>query len=159
MTTESPNLDFLKDELDSRLKKAMDFVSLIGSQLHEEEFTPEDKRVIVAGYLKLVTPKVMVPIESDVDVAYLKAKIVEDLITSTSKILIVNYSRRYAEVSISKTNEDLLPQLMSHWNQKGFTVEKRLEPITEKDCLRKTYYKQVATNSGDVIHFCLDFSW
>lgn len=159
MTSSSPNINFLKDELDSRLKQAMDFVSLIGTQLHEQDLTPEDKRIIVAGYLKLVTPKVITPIESDVDVEYMKGKLVEDIISSTSKILIASLPKRHCEVPIAKTNEDLLSLLMVHWVKKGFTIEKRLVVAIDKDCEKKTYYDVVRNGKEEVTCFFLNFSW
>lgn len=140
MTSSSPDLTFLEKDLKldlvERISAAESLVALMGD---DDDFSDEDKKIITAAFLKLITPKGEAT-TLDVDAALLKQKIVHDIIMSSSKILLSNYSKRTCDIHIPKYNEDLILQLQSHWMKKGFQSEIVMCAPVEKDSTPSIFY-------------------
>jgi hypothetical protein len=140
MTSSSPDLTFLEKDLKldlvERISAAESLVALMGDG---DDFSNEDKRIITAAFLKLITPKGEAT-TLDVDANLLKQKIVHDIIISSSKILLSNYSKRTCDIHIPKYNEDLVLQLQSHWKRRGFSSEIVMTSPVEKECEPKVFY-------------------
>lgn len=161
MTTESSNLDFLKTpseefkkDLFDRIHAAESFLSLMDEN-GVSDFTADEQKVILAGFLKIISPKKDQPSYSDVDNNYLLSKIVDDIIVSTSKTLIENCLKRTCNIYIPKENEDLYPQLVRHWSNRGFKVILDIIPPVEKDFDAKTRYH----HHNQVISFMVTLKW